>query len=74
MKRYTAENIETRRRQLKMTQEELCLKIFVSKSKYHRCLKSNNFTLAEIDLIAEVLKTSPCDLVFSRYVLKNPYA
>lgn len=71
--RKTAENIEIRRKQLNLTQREFCIKILMSESKYHRCIKSNNFTLSEIDLIAKVLKTPPSVLAFSNFVLKVPF-
>ena len=73
MKRYTGENIELRRKQLKITQDELCIKILISKTRYYRCVKSNNFTLNEIDLIAKVLKVPPCNLVYSRLSFESPF-
>lgn len=71
--RKTAENIEIKRRQLNLKQSELCAKILMSESKYRRCIKNNNFTLNEIDLIAKVLKTSPSVLAYSSFVLKVPF-
>ena len=73
MKRYTAENIEIRRKQLKISREEFCIKILMSKSKYYRCLKKNDFSLSEIDLIAKVLKTSASQLAYSKFVLGTSF-
>ena len=64
-----AENIELKRKQLNMTQDELCARCHLSKPNYHVKLKNpGEFRLRELKRIADVLNFPLKKLIFSEIV------